>query len=921
MSSRPVPPSVLITGRPVVILEESLLARALGRGEKTNPFNFKPTVNPFLEPTILRPILRHSLYSDEANNSLITYQPEAVRNSAADCARQQCTSLLRLPVPPPQMESDTSIASTEDAHVVPYNGGRHCLEVACRLGVPPYGASQFASLPTITLLDDVTEEETFQEKFPSEDEHTFTLQDNQTEKEPDIQLETKTILHTPDTAQQSQHCLQEETISPKVPNLTEDDCDHNHQKMNDSVTSQQSIGERILKAWTDGIVTMSAKPNAELREKHKATTISPKSSRKSAAALLSISVESSTESQADDDSGTNSMTTGDFPIPKGNLPPLLLQPSRAVFAFEEREEHLLQDSDSELEMLPEHGSQLSLSDSCTHISLEENEPPKKKKAPEKSVIVDDTPPPPPPPPPPPSSFPNFQKRFLKATMLSSSTNTAPEVGLSTKKFGNGFDLHNLFGSQAVPIQSVRPLPLVNFDPLTPLKLTPSLKLGLQKNTQTPLQPNNTANGTKNTSNEESNHGQSSEPPSKKTKLLESDAAAVEGGVASEHGTHATAEDFTNPNEMYFPPEISQVAKGPPSFIETLSPINSPKENPPLEAVVPVLSSPEAKQNHATSCHLFEQGQLEYPHEPSDNADDGLDTTYQAVPTECAREHALVANMVPCRNEVGDTVDRRDHHDDTDGEHSIEVPVEQQIVSLNSHSFQLNQSSEHLLDDRQTTISEVPCLEKQKLLLEQHSTPELNQPLKPTEVESNPPQGHSVPTCVNEYSTHSPLMVDHHQLVPEDSLNSSFITHSLYDHTEPVKEEQKSDFQGYESLKDVDIDELDGPTVLSMALESIEARHKNVRFEIESPEQVSPEVPMHQWSSAYGVCQPNSIRTASRYQHGKYIQVCSLEDHMHNMASSYNYEYLNSQRNSKVRMSPFFFSSLQILNPRLSRPHA
>ena len=818
-----------------------------------------------MQPTILRPIQQHSPYSNEA---LITYQPEAVSNSAPDCARQQCTSLLHIPVPLPQM-SDISISPIEDTctHIVPYNGGRHCLEAACRPSVPPYGASQFANLPIITPLDDVTEEEsneTLQEECPSEDKptRTFTLQDNQTEKEPEAEisfpLETKAILNTPDTAQ---HCLQEETVSPEPPNLTKDDY---HQKMNNSVTSQHSTGERILKAWTDGIVTMSTKLNSELKDKHEAAT-NPKSSKNSAEALLSGSVESSTESQAEDDSVTNSLTAGDFHIPKGNLPPLLLQPSRAVFAFEEREEHLLQDSDSELEMLPEHESQPSVSDSHTYVSLEENEPPRKEKALQKSVIVDDTPPfPPPPPPLPPPSSPSFQQN-LKTTMLRSSTDTAPEVGLST---GSGFDL---FGSQAVPIQPVRPLPSVNF---SPLKLTPSLKLGLQKSlmdTCTPPQPNNTADEINNTSNEESHCGQSSEPPSKKPKLLESDAAAViEGSVTSEHGAHAIAEDFTNANEMYSPPEISHVAKGPQGFVETLSSIDLPKENLSSEAVVPVLSSPEARleRNDAMSCHLFEQGQLEYPHEPSDNADDGLDTTYQAVPTECAREHALVPNMVPCRNEAGDTDDGRDHHDDADGEHPIELSVEQQIVSRNN-AFQLNQSSEHLLDDRQTAISEVPCLEKQELLPDQHST----QAPKLTETEPNLAQDHTVSTCVNDCSTHSPLTVDRHQLVPEDSLNSSFTTHSLYDHTEAVKEEQKPGLQAYSRLKDVDIDELDGPTVLSMALESIEARHKNVRFEIESPEHASPEFSIHQWSSAYTTRpQLNSIRTASRYPHGEYIQV-------------------------------------------------
>ena len=227
------------------------------------------------------------------------------------------------------------------------------------------------------------------------------------------------------------------------------------------------------------------------------------------------------------------------------------------------------------------------------------------------------------------------------------------------------------------------------------------------------------------------------------------------------------------------------------------------------------------------------GSVEYPHQPYENADDGLDTAYQAVPTESAREHALVRNLVSCEDRSGGF---GDHGDSNDGSRdALEVdPESQRLPSQGENKYQTV-----LLAD-----SEVPCLEQEEQHFMERDSPSPELPKFSI--------GTPLHTIVPGIET-TPMQ----QIVPGGSLNNSFATPSLYE--EENKEVKRVKFVHSPNLEDMDIDKLDGPTVLAMALESIDARRKTLA----SPEytEVPDKSPVKsQWSSFYA----NGSRFGSHY---------------------------------------------------------
>lgn len=637
----------------------------------------------------------------------------------------------------------------------------------------------------------------------------------------------------------------------EVDNTTEEKYSENEKKLViNSVTSQHSFGEKILKAWTDGIMTISTNPNLELREKSGAVT-SPKLSENvlhTESTLVERSIELPQAEDGSDDISI-SKTPADVEVPPGSLPPVLLRPSRTIFTCEEREEHLLQDSDSELEMTPGCELQVQVSDSHTHICSEgaESIPPITKESLELPVDGTDCLQPPPPPPPPPLPLPKFQHSLSKRdTMLHPCTDTTPNVEPPTAKCGSGFGLQSFFGA----IQPVRPLHSTTLCPLGTLKLSLRPKMA---SVCTQPEPNELSDRIGDELNEQSHqelNKQSPEPPSKKPRLLGNNVIPTgEGSVPCGELTCAVTKEYTCEIEMY-PLPGSQHPNRHQKFMTAISTTDPLQQTPTPEATVPTMStSPEAELD------VISKFEPEYPHQPSDSADDGQDTMYQAVPTECARDHALVPNMVPCGNESEDR-NSRDDHDDTSGGNELEVPVDQQILANNSQTSR---------DDGQMAVSEVPYLDEQEEHLfsqEMSLVPKATLTL----TEASPSPMYTVLT--SEHSTEaasSLLTVDHHQLVPDDPLNSSFTIHSLYEHPESVKE-QKSNPRLCSNLEDADIDEIDGPTVVAMALESIEMRNKGVTEE--GCEQV-PQPPILHWSSAYTSHQISSGDSVQKNRLGKY----------------------------------------------------
>ena len=99
--------------------------------------------------------------------------------------------------------------------------------------------------------------------------------------------------------------------------------------------------------------------------------------------------------------------------------------------------------------------------------------------------------------------------------------------------------------------------------------------------------------------------------------------AVEIHQPSEHSEPADAEEIQQPSEPSDAVEIHQPSEhSEPADAEE---IQQPSE--PTDAV-----------------------EIHQPSEPSEAADDGSSTVDQAVPTECAREHALVPNLPPCHQQ-------------------------------------------------------------------------------------------------------------------------------------------------------------------------------------------------------------------------------------------------------------------------------
>lgn len=699
---------------------------------------------------------------------------------------------------------------------------------------------------------------TTEEKYSENEKkliHTSAVQGCHNEEIMQTKISLKHKMNTAIPPESLKCYSQEDNTSSQHTAPNKDSCD---EKVINSVTSEHSFGEKILKAWTNGIMTISTNPNLELREKSGAVT-SPKLSENVEALLHTEStlVESSIElPQAEDGSDDISIskTPADVEVPPGSLPPLLLRPSRTIFTCEEREEHLLQDSDSELEMTPGCELQVQVSDSHTHICSEgaESIPPITKESLELPVDGTDClqPPPPPPPPPPPLPLPKFQHSLSKRdTMLHPCTDTTPKVEPPTAKCGSGFGLQSFFGA----IQPVRPLHSTTLCPLGTLKLSLKPKVA-SVCTQLQPEPNELSDRIRDELNEQSHqelNKQSPEPPSKKKpRLMGNNVIPMgEGSVTCGKLTCAVTKEYTCEIEMY-PLPGSQHPNRHQNSMTAISTTDQLQQTRTPEATVPtMLTSPEAELD------VISKFEPEYPHQPSDSADDGQDTMYQAVPTECARDHALVPNMVPCGNE-SENRSSRDDHDDTSGGNELEVPVDQQILGNNRQTSQ---------DDGQMAVSEVPYLDEQE---EHLSSQEMSQVPKATLslTEASPSPMYTVLT--SEHSTEaapSLLTLDHHQLVPDDPLNSSFTIHSLYEQPESVKE-QKSDSKLCSNLEDADIDELDGPTVVAMALESIEMRHKGV---IEEGWEQVPQPPIPHRSSAFTLHQISSGDSVQKNHLGKY----------------------------------------------------
>lgn len=168
----------------------------------------------------------------------------------------------------------------------------------------------------------------------------------------------------------------------------------------------------------------------------------------------------------------------------------------------------------------------------------------------------------------------------------------------------------------------------------------------------------------------------------------------------------------------------------------------------------------------------------YPREPFEGADDGIDTVDQALPTEHARLHALVPNLAKCAREV-----EQESDNDRDDEGEVGQAVgEPGVLPDQDHQSQAEQGGYTDYPDDSTT---------------------------------DYPQTELAGQFVSE-----------HQIVPDEiSLDSSFSSKSMF--ADELKDKSLSKTSvSLQTLDDVDIENMDDTTVLSLALESIESRRSS-----------------------------------------------------------------------------------------------
>ena len=226
--------------------------------------------------------------------------------------------------------------------------------------------------------------------------------------------------------------------------------------------------------------------------------------------------------------------------------------------------------------------------------------------------------------------------------------------------------------------------------------------------------------------------------------------------------------------------------------------------------------------------------LEYPHEPVDVADDGGSTIDQMLPTERAREHAMVPNLVRCANEA-EPNDDRDEPNDGYGSACLEAQVPGLLDLSNQETRQNQQANE--FDDfvpGQTVV-------------------ELETDIQVSQIQEDAPsqtQGAEVgSTDISTKDVHTTLVVPviiesarqlttEHQIVPEESFNPSPSSQSLYTDFHDKSEKHCSDLLD-EGASDSQVDD---PMLMVTGLESIDKRQKEAANLSHTCDQVLPKFP-------------------------------------------------------------------------------
>ena len=208
--------------------------------------------------------------------------------------------------------------------------------------------------------------------------------------------------------------------------------------------------------------------------------------------------------------------------------------------------------------------------------------------------------------------------------------------------------------------------------------------------------------------------------------------------------------------------------------------------------------------------------LECPHEPVDVASDGVDTVDQMLPTESAREHAMVPNVVRCASEDDQSNNDRDEpnddSDDADGGSCARLKAWTPTLRHSHQDQQVN-----LIDEcvpGQTAV-ELKMVDN----IDEYSSPrEIHISTSSTDMSAKTPSGVYTSALVPTTIESAQLYIEH-QIVPEESFNNtSLSSQSLY--TDFHEKNEKC----YPVLQDeTDLEEMDNSMVSDMLLKSVETR--------------------------------------------------------------------------------------------------
>lgn len=311
---------------------------------------------------------------------------------------------------------------------------------------------------------------------------------------------------------------------------------------------------------------------------------------------------------------------------------------------------------------------------------------------------------------------------------------------------------------------------------------------------------------------------SCEPPPKRAKMVETSSTDSNSPTADECNHTPVGSDVSQNLDTHSPiadeASSTEIAESSESFGQTV-----PNESFLFADCAPLETAESTKTSSVLATTIPDcTFKLECPHEPVDLASDGNDTIDQMLPTESARQHAMVPNLVRCADD-NQLTDDRDRPSD-DGNDSIHLKAYIPAVDLHSsHQESLEGIQERVGDDSlvpgQTVVKE-----------------KMEADIQVPELHDDKPCQHGPYNYANiDYSAnhqtdvHGHSMVvpsTEHQIVPDEFGNSTTpsSSQSLYtDHDFHEKCKPRLQLQNESSVDD----ELDSPQVLAVSLDSIEKR--------------------------------------------------------------------------------------------------